>query len=588
MQISDDEENSREGKEENEDSRIEIAKEEYRIEIVQQDDDQNRRILEENTEGGIDQVVQEIEIDQAQVENVIVHFPPQGSNDMNMQPVIRHVCGGTVPEDDLSIEGQPVIYHQVEQHVEPSTSNVIEKASHLLEQYVEPSTSTVIAETYQMDQYIEPTTSTVIEETSHQVEQHVEPGTSTVIAEIYPVPQCVEPTTTTITEETSHQNIEQPDEVHERNHEHFTLRLEVDSDSDLENMKVEDVAEKSCEQEHQPTMPAKPDIIERRREPFDVSEDRLTKGRAKKKVGRQSVRRQQMGIANEVDDSITVDEDVTPDQVGGFFRNIHACVKNQQSLRCYTWLCEIDEAKGNSSNLDQSYYNYKQGKLFMKCIAKRIRKDIAREVKKAHFFSVLVDSEKGLSNQVEFSVRVRGARNGVTREFFVSVANSENVSTGTDIWTVIRQSLERVGITRELLSKMTSIYLNGICVESNQHLAVAEVARKVNSCVLGVHCLGSRLEQSLWNQGEQLPLFKKVYVLLHGLNNFYENNTRQRLLLQTAAEAENVDFIPPTQVLGASWIKKWVRALKNIQEGHKTFCKQLGGVPLQQGIDIHI
>ena len=570
MQISDDEENSQEGKEENEDSRIEVAKEEYRLEIVQQDDDQNRRIQEKNTEGGIDQIVQEIEIDQAQVENVIIHYPPLGSNDMNMQPVIQHVGDGTVPEDDLSIEGQPFIYHQVEQHIEPSTS-------------------TIIAETYQMDQCIEPSTSIVIEETPHQVEQHVEPSTSTVIAEIYPVPQCIEPTTTTITEETSHQNIDQPDEVHERSHENFTLRLEVDSDSDLENMKVEDVAEKSCEQEHQPTMPAKPDIIERRREPFDVSEDRLTKGRAKKKVGRQSVRRQQMDIANEVDDSITVDEDVTPDQVGGFFRNIQACVKNQQSLRCYTWLCEIDEAKGNnSSNLDQSYYNYKQGKLFMKCIAKRIRKDIAREVKKAHYFSVLVDSEKGLSNQVEFSVRVRGARNGVTREFFVSVANSENVSTGTDIWTVIRQSLETVGITRELLSKMTSIYLNGICVESNQHLAVAEVARKVNSCVLGVHCLGSRLEQSLWNQGEQLPLFKKVFVLLHGLNNFYENNTRQRLLLQTAAEAENVDFIPPTQVLGASWIKKWVRALKNIQEGHKTFCKQLGGVPLQQGIGIHI
>ena len=536
LQISDDEENSQEGREEeNEDNRKEMAKEEYRIEIVQQDDDQTRRIQEENTEGGIDQVVQEIEIDQAQVENVIVHFPPQGSNDMNMQPVIQHVGDGTVPEDDLSIEGQPVIYHQVEQHVEPSTSNVIEKASHLVEQYVEPSTSTVIAETYQIDQYIEPTTSTVIKETSHHVEQHVEPGTSTVIAEIYPVPQCVEPTTTTITEETSHQNIEQPDEVHE----HFTLRLEVDSDSDLEKMKGEDVGEKSCEEGQQPTIPTKPDFIERRREPFDVSEDRPTKGRAKKKVGRQSVRRQQMDITSDVDDSITVDEDLAPEQVGEFFRNIHACVKNQQSLRYYTWLCEIDEAKGNnSSNLIQSYYNYKQGKLFMKYIAKRIRKDIAREVKKAYYFSVLVDSEKGLSNQVQFSVRLRGARNGVTREFFVSVENSENVATGADIWTVTRQSLERVGITRELLNKMTSIYLDGICVESNQHLAVAEVARKVNSCVLDVNCMGSRLEQSLWSQGEQLPLFKKVYILLHGLYNFYENKTRQRLLLQSAAEAK--------------------------------------------------
>ena len=558
MQISDDEENSQERREENGD---------YRTEITREQNDENGRIQEEEkTESAGD--IPEIEIDQAVVENVIIHFPSQGSNNMNIQPVIERVVDGTVTEDSLSFEGQTVIFHQVEQHVEPSTSSVIEE-TYQVEQCVEPSTSTVVEEMYQVEQCVEPNTDSVIEET-YQEEPRVQPNASTDIEAMYLVEQCVEPSTATVPRETNQQNVEQPDEAHEREHEHFTLRLEVDSDSDLDKVNVEDVAEKSCEKEQQPTIPVKPDFTERTREPGDISEDQP----------------RQMDTTSDANNSITVNEDLTPDQVDGLFRNIHACIKNQQSLRCYTWLCEIDEAKGNSSNMDQGYYNYKQGKLFMKYIAKRIRKDIVREVKKAHYFSLLVDSEKGLSNQVHFSVRVRGAKNGVTREFFVSVENSENVATGADIWTVLRHSLEKAGITRDLLSKMTSIYLDGICVESNQHLAVAEVARKVNSCVLEVYCMGSRLEQSLWNQGEQLPLFKKVFVLLHGLFNFYENNTRQRLLLQSAAEAENIDFIPPSQVLGPSWIKKWVRALKNLQEGHKAFCRQLSGVPLQQGTDV--
>ena len=556
MQISDDEENSQERREENGD---------YRTEISREQNDQNGTMQEqENTEEEKD--IPEIEIDQAVVENVIIHFPSQGSHDI--QPVIERVVDGTVPEDSLSFDGQPVIYHQVEQHVEPSTSSVIEE-TYQVEQCVEPSTSSVIEETYQVEQCVEPSTGTVVEETC-QVEQCVEPSTGTDIEAIYLVEQYVERSTgTTVPRETNHQNVEQPGEAHEREHEHFTLRLEVDSDSDLDKVNVEDVAEKSCEKEQQPTIPVRPDFTERTRKPIDISEDQP----------------RQMDTSD-AGNSITVNEDLIPDQVDGFFRNIHACIKNQQSLRCYTWLCEMDEAKGSISDLDESYYNYKQGKLFMKYIAKRIRKDIVREVKKAHYFSLLVDSEKGQSYQVQFSVRLRGVKNGVTREFFMSVKNSESAATGADIWTVLRHSLEEVGITHDLLSKMTSIYLDGICVENNQHLSVAEVARKVNSCTLEVCCMGSRLEQSLWNQGEPLPLFKKVYVLLHGLFNFYESGTRQRLLLQSAAEAEKMDFIPPSQVLGPSWIKKWVRALKNIQEGHKVFCRQLRGVPLQQGTDV--
>ena len=119
LQISDDEENSREGKEENKDHRIEMAKEEYQIEIVQTGlMIKTERTHEENAEGGKDQDVHEIDIDQAVVENVVIHFPPQGNNDMNMQPVIEHVGDGTVTENGLSFEGQPVIYHQLEQHVE--------------------------------------------------------------------------------------------------------------------------------------------------------------------------------------------------------------------------------------------------------------------------------------------------------------------------------------------------------------------------------------------------------------------------------------------------------------------------------------
>ena len=282
------------------------------------------------------------------------------------------------------------------------------------------------------------------------------------------------------------------------------------------------------------------------------------------------------------DNKITDSKGLMPCQAYGLFRNIHACVKKLQPLRNYTWLCEIDEMKGKS-DWDQTYHNYKQGKHFMKCIAKRVRTNIAKELKKASYFSVIVDNERSEFDQDQYSVRVRVVKRAVIQEFFASLKTIKNCSDAQEIWGTIWQCLENVGVTRQMMCRMSSLSLDGACVETDNHGTVVEHAQKMNSCLIGVHCTSHRLEQSLWNAGKQLPLFKKVYILLNGLYDFYTNYTRQRLLLQEAAESVNMDFIPPAQVSSSSWIKTWARALKVMQEGHAAFSKQLSEVPLQQG-----
>ena len=309
------------------------------------------------------------------------------------------------------------------------------------------------------------------------------------------------------------------------------------------------------------------------------------KGQVKK-----SKRKESEEVAIDQEESTTVHDKTTsfmPYQAYGLFRNIHACVKQLHSLHNYTWLCEIDEAKGKGE-WDEMYYNYKQGKYFMKCVAKRVRTNIAKELKKASYFSVIVDNDKNKTGHEQFSIRVRVVKRAVIQEFFVSLETIENCSDTTEMWSAIWKGLQNVGVTRQMMCRMSSLSIDGTCVEDDNHYAIVEHAQKMNSCLIGIHCTNHRLEQSLWNAGKQLPLFTKVYILLHGLYDFYMGSTRQRLLLQGAAERVDVDFIPPAQVSCGSWIRSWIKALRVVQEGHAAFSKQLSEVPSQQGKVLHI
>ena len=322
------------------------------------------------------------------------------------------------------------------------------------------------------------------------------------------------------------------------------------------------------------------------------NEEEMTRKSGTKAKGqvKKSKRKKSEEVVIDQEESTTVDDKTTsfmPYQAYGLFRNIHACVKQLQSLHNYTWLCEIDEAKGKSE-WDKTYYNYKQGKYFMKCVAKRVRTNIAKELKKASYFSVIVDNDKSKTEHEQFSIRVRVVKRAVIQEFFVSLETIENCSDTTEMWSAIWKGLQNVGVTRQMMCRMSSLSIDGACVEDDNHYEVVEHAQKMNSCLIGIHCTNHRLNQSLWNAGKQLPLFTKVYILLHGLYDFYMGSTRQRLLLQGAAERVDVDFIPPAQVSSGSWIKSWVKALRIVQEGHAAFSKQLSEVPSQQGKVFHI
>ncbi len=266
------------------------------------------------------------------------------------------------------------------------------------------------------------------------------------------------------------------------------------------------------------------------------------------------------------------------------FRNVHACVKQQLPLRHYSWLCQLDQAK-SWQPIEAKYLNQKQAKIFLKTMAQRLRAEFSGKLQQASTFSVSVDSET-IAEETVFIIRVQIVSNGNVDNALVAVESvPANVVDPTEHWNAIWRGLTSVNGNQ--LEKMASIYLDGVCVQRSQHQKIFEHAQLTvpsPAFLTGVHRQHHRLYELFWNNLKELELFKKVYLLVRGLHSFYGNNPRQRLLLETTAEKENLELVLPAGEEEESWVHNWVTALMRVQKGHSLFCKHLSEVPSQQGM----
>lgn len=71
------------------------------------------------------------------------------------------------------------------------------------------------------------------------------------------------------------------------------------------------------------------------------------------------------------------------------FHNTHALAKNNKSFKDFTWLCELDEAKG--LGIGKTYRNPKAAKTFCSNIAQTERNSLTDDITTAHFLSLTMD-----------------------------------------------------------------------------------------------------------------------------------------------------------------------------------------------------
>ncbi|KAG7159508.1 Zinc finger protein 862-like 3 [Homarus americanus] len=93
----------------------------------------------------------------------------------------------------------------------------------------------------------------------------------------------------------------------------------------------------------------------------------------------------------------------------------------------------------------------------------------------------------------------------------------------------------------------------------------------------GIHCTANKLELAYKDAVKDVPLAKKVDLLLLGIYKIYENSSLNRSMLKRAREICQLPFLVPTLVGGTSWLPHMLQALQNLQKSYKAI-----GLHMQQ------
>ena len=201
-------------------------------------------------------------------------------------------------------------------------------------------------------------------------------------------------------------------------------------------------------------------------------------------------------------------------------------------------------------------------------------KKIERGITESKFFSITCDGATDSSVQEQESIHTCYANCGIVEDHLVAFESAGASPNADGIWKAICRGISKVGITEDTMKlKMVSIALDGASVNIGKHHSVVKLAQKINPCIVPVHCFNHRLELAFWDTVKSLPIFKKGYILLQGLYNFYHYSPKQRQVLRDIAEEEKLTCIMPTRASGTRWISHWVTTLINMHRGYKTLCK---------------
>ena len=121
------------------------------------------------------------------------------------------------------------------------------------------------------------------------------------------------------------------------------------------------------------------------------------------------------------------------------FRNAHAVAKHHMSYKTYTWLCQLDKAKG--LDVGENYQNDKKAREFVKHIAKVAMDGTKALIMNNSFFSATCDGSTDFMGDDLETLYLRTSSHGNICEKFL-IIKSANSSTGVDIYNFVMETLD--------------------------------------------------------------------------------------------------------------------------------------------------
>ena len=263
-------------------------------------------------------------------------------------------------------------------------------------------------------------------------------------------------------------------------------------------------------------------------------------------------------------------------------RNAHALAKYRKPFQDYSWLCELDEAKGLAPG--NTYRSDKACRTFTKYVSQAQKTLAKNSVDKAKFIAVTSDgsTDSGISEQeLEF---LRFCMRGIVTTQFVGFEVPVNPN-AEGIYMAIKRALKK-GLDLEdedLKQKLVSFACDGAAVMVGKNNGVsALLQRHIKPSLITVHCFAHRLELSYKDSVKKVNLYDSVITLLMGLYYFYHKSPKQQQNLERSFVSLQQVPAFSTRVGGTRWVGHMVLAIETCLKSYKAIVNQLEDVAIQK------
>ncbi|XP_013402713.1 zinc finger protein 862 [Lingula anatina] len=221
---------------------------------------------------------------------------------------------------------------------------------------------------------------------------------------------------------------------------------------------------------------------------------------------------------------------------------------------------ELLERVGASKNLTTRFSSDKSCAEFIKYIAKDIRDNLATNIRKGFFFSILCDGCTDSASLEEEIVYVRYLTDeNQPRTVFLCISSVEKPD-AEHIFDHLCDSIKNyVGV--DDLKGLIAFVADGASVNFGVRNGVYRRFCELMPETVGIHCLAHRFELAIRDGGKKSSVVQEFSDLCQLIYKLYKSSSVQKEALKTTCSTHNIAFNSPENVMGTRWISHRSRAV---------------------------
>jgi hypothetical protein len=209
------------------------------------------------------------------------------------------------------------------------------------------------------------------------------------------------------------------------------------------------------------------------------------------------------------------------------FRNVHAVIKHNRPISDYMWLNELDEAKGLDHG--ETYNNRFSGTLFLENISRVEKDNLQKFISDINFFSLTMEkTDDSITEQESLFVRTSHKGKIITR--FICIGEPDSTCS-SDLYQFVIAQMKDNGIYTGM-GKLVGFGSDGASNMVGVKHGLVTLIKKDYPGVVGIHCLGHRLELAFKDALKKDKTYDKLVTLMLGMYYFYRNSPAQRKKLK--------------------------------------------------------